>query len=83
MSRLGANTLGIDVTEANIKMAQLHASNDPYFTEDNLNYRYISAEDLLHDRKESFDAVCAMEVLEHVDKPSEFLKSCADLVKVS
>ena len=29
-----------------------------------------------------FDVVCSMEVIEHVDNPSAFLRTCAELVKV-
>jgi hypothetical protein len=29
-----------------------------------------------------FDVVCSMEVVEHVDNPAAFLRSCAELVKV-
>ncbi|TIA80568.1 hypothetical protein E3P81_03495 [Wallemia ichthyophaga] len=82
LARLGATTTGIDVTEANIKMAELHSKQDPYFNQSNLEYKYSAAEELLKTRKESFDLVCAMEVIEHVDKAADFLKTCTDLVKV-
>ncbi|TIB02536.1 hypothetical protein E3P88_01308 [Wallemia ichthyophaga] len=81
LARLGATTTGIDVTEANIKMAELHSKQDPYFNQSNLEYKYSAAEELLKTRKESFDLVCAMEVIEHVDKAADFLKTCTDLVK--
>ncbi|TIC73611.1 tubulin gamma chain [Wallemia mellicola] len=81
LSRLGATTTGIDVTESNVKMAKLHSEQDPYFTPDRLDYQYIAAEDLAKQGEEKFDVVCAMEVIEHVDKPSEFLKTCSKLVK--
>ena len=29
-----------------------------------------------------FDVVCSMEVVEHVDNPGAFLRSCAELVEV-
>ncbi|TIC17592.1 tubulin gamma chain [Wallemia mellicola] len=83
LSRLGATTTGIDVTESNVKMAKLHSEQDPYFTPDRLDYQYIAAEDLAKQGEEKFDVVCAMEVIEHVDKPAEFLKTCSKLVKVS
>ncbi|TIC25289.1 tubulin gamma chain [Wallemia mellicola] len=81
LSRLGATTTGIDVTESNVKMAKLHSKQDPYFTPDRLDYQYIAAEDLAKQGEEKFDVVCAMEVIEHVDKPAEFLKTCSKLVK--
>ncbi len=46
-----------------------------------LEYRHTSAE-ALRDAGETFDLICAMEVLEHVDEPGEFLKSLGNMVKV-
>ena len=46
-----------------------------------LEYRHSSAE-ALRDGGEAFDLVCAMEVLEHVDEPGEFLKCLGEMVKV-
>lgn len=48
-----------------------------------LTYEHTSVEELLEQRgPASFDVVCSMEVLEHVDNPRAFLDSCAQLVKV-
>ena len=48
-----------------------------------LTYENTSVENLLARRgPASFDVVCFMEVLEHVDNPRAFLDSCAQLVKV-
>lgn len=46
-----------------------------------LEYRHSTAE-ALRDAGEKFDVVCAMEVLEHVDEPGEFMKCLGDMVKV-
>ena len=46
-----------------------------------LEYRHTSAE-ALRDGGEAFDLVCAMEVLEHVDEPGEFLRCLGEMVKV-
>jgi 2-polyprenyl-6-hydroxyphenyl methylase/3-demethylubiquinone-9 3-methyltransferase len=46
-----------------------------------LEYRHSTAE-ALRDAGEKFDVVCAMEVLEHVDQPGEFMKCLGDMVKV-
>lgn len=46
-----------------------------------LTYRHTTAEDLRAEGR-TFDMVCAMEVVEHVNGPAEFLRTLADLVKV-
>lgn len=82
LARLGARTLGIDASAENIKIAAVHASHDPYLSSpQHLTYRHVSAESLVEEDTR-FDAVCALEVLEHVDQPAEFLRTCAELVKV-
>ncbi|KAE9387511.1 ubiquinone biosynthesis O-methyltransferase [Gymnopus androsaceus JB14] len=79
LARLGARTTGIDASESNIAIAQHHASLDSRLT-DNLSYKHTSAESLLTQSKR-FDVVCSMEVLEHVDNPVMFLKTCSELLK--
>ena len=92
LARLGGRTLGIDATPSNIAIASLHASADPAFSQSSeayprrgsLSYAHTSVEDLLAQRgPKSFDVVCSMEVIEHVDNPRTFLSNCATLVKVS
>ncbi|KAG8732213.1 Hexaprenyldihydroxybenzoate methyltransferase, mitochondrial [Ceratobasidium sp. 428] len=86
LSRLGARTLGVDASRSNINIATIHASADPSFggggasAKNALEYRHASAEELVQEGAQ-FDAVCAMEVVEHVDQPSEFLRNCGKLVK--
>ncbi|KAF5383192.1 hypothetical protein D9615_004910 [Tricholomella constricta] len=78
LARLGANTLGIDASESNVKIAKLHSSADPRL--EHLSYLNAPAESLLESSKR-YDVVCSMEVLEHVDNPATFLSTCAELVK--
>ncbi|KAF8573330.1 ubiquinone biosynthesis O-methyltransferase [Ramaria rubella] len=83
LARLGARTLGVDASPANIAIASLHASADPLFSEhggSRLQYKHSSSEELVQGSKR-FDVVCSMEVLEHVDNPASFLRSCCELVK--
>ncbi|KIM66016.1 hypothetical protein SCLCIDRAFT_1211662 [Scleroderma citrinum Foug A] len=86
LARLGGQTLGIDASESNVRIASMHASADPLFSPSSpspscsLGYRNISAEELLKS-DEKFDVVCSMEVIEHVDNPATFLVTCAELVK--
>ncbi|KAG8861439.1 Hexaprenyldihydroxybenzoate methyltransferase, mitochondrial [Tulasnella sp. 330] len=94
LARLGGRTLGIDAASSSINIAKLHAAQDPAFalpslvsdspsTSGSLQYLNTTTEDLLTSDHETsqFDVVCAMEVVEHVENPTSFLKSCADLVK--
>lgn len=81
LARLGARTLGVDLAKENIAIAQTHASRDPGLAvSDLLSYEHTSVESLL-ERGRAFDLVCLMEVIEHVDNPAQFLKTCASLVK--
>ncbi|EPQ56347.1 ubiquinone biosynthesis O-methyltransferase [Gloeophyllum trabeum ATCC 11539] len=91
LARLGACTLGIDASEANIGIASLHAAADPRLSsrtpsaasagvQGSLTYAYTSAEELLRG-SQRYDIVCSMEVLEHVDNPAGFLSACAELLK--
>ncbi len=75
MSRLGANVVGIDASDKNIKVAKLHAKKN------NLNIKYIctSPENLKNQSK--FDVILNMEIIEHVEDVNFFLKSCSRLLK--
>ncbi|KAI0315038.1 S-adenosyl-L-methionine-dependent methyltransferase [Amylostereum chailletii] len=87
LARAGARTLAIDASESNIAIASLHtASADSRLITPgasdvgSLTYRHASAETLVQEPRR-FDVVCSMEVIEHVDNPTAFLRSCAELVK--
>ncbi|GIR95637.1 MAG: hypothetical protein CM15mP98_06070 [Paracoccaceae bacterium] len=70
MARLGAEVLGIDVVDKNIKVASLHAQRMDL----DINYRHTSAEDLLKENL-AFDVILNMEVIEHVENPDFFYRS--------
>ena len=78
MARLGAEVLGIDVVEKNVKVASLHAKKMNL----DIEYRHISAEDLLQ-TKATFDVILNMEVIEHVENPAFFIETCSNLLKSS
>ncbi|KAF8517894.1 S-adenosyl-L-methionine-dependent methyltransferase [Hysterangium stoloniferum] len=82
LARLGARTVGVDASASNIAIASLHASADPFLSQGDsrLIYRHSSSEEMVQESKR-FDVVCSMEVLEHVDNPASFIRSCCDLVK--
>ncbi|MDO5605140.1 MAG: bifunctional 2-polyprenyl-6-hydroxyphenol methylase/3-demethylubiquinol 3-O-methyltransferase UbiG [Paracoccus sp. (in: a-proteobacteria)] len=76
MARLGADVVGADAAEKNIEIARLHAAQ----TGLGIDYRAETAEALLA-AGESFDAVLAMEIVEHVAEPAAFVRSCHDLLR--
>ena len=75
MYRLGADVVGIDASDKNIKVAKLHAKKN------NLNIKYLceSPETLKINSK--FDVILNMEIVEHVQDVEFFLKSCSKLIK--
>jgi 2-polyprenyl-6-hydroxyphenyl methylase / 3-demethylubiquinone-9 3-methyltransferase len=77
MARAGAQVLGIDLGQAVLDVAELHALEAQVAVE----YRAIAAEELARESPSSFDLVTCMEMLEHVPDPAASLRSLAQLVK--
>jgi len=77
MAQLGADVTGIDMGEAPLSVAKLHALE----TGVTLEYRKITAEDLAEEQPEHYDIVTCLEMLEHVPDPSSIVAACASLVK--
>ena len=75
MCRLGANITGIDASIKNIKIAKLHAKKNKL----KIDYICSSPEKLKITKK--FDVILNMEIVEHVEDISFFLKSCSKLLK--
>lgn len=71
LARLGGDVIGIDADEQAIDVAREHAGDLK------IDYRAGAAEDVT----EKFDVVLALEIIEHVNAPAEFVKTCAKLVK--
>ena len=76
MARLGAQVTGTEITDKNVRVAQIHAE----WSALNIQYRLITADDLAASG-ETFDAVLNMEVVEHVEQLPAFLASCGRLVR--
>lgn len=75
LARLGARVVGADATAENIAAARAHAAAEGLA----IDYRVTTAEDLVA-AGESFDAVLALEILEHVADPAAFLADAGRLV---
>ena len=76
LARLGASMVGADPAAENIAAARKHAAQ----SELTIDYRATTAE-ALADAGERFEAVLAMEVVEHVADVALFVRRCAEMVK--
>uniref|UniRef100_A0A1J3D348 Ubiquinone biosynthesis O-methyltransferase, mitochondrial n=3 Tax=Noccaea caerulescens TaxID=107243 RepID=A0A1J3D348_NOCCA len=76
LARMGATVTGVDAVDKNVKIARLHADMDPVTS--TIEYHCTTAEKLV-DEGRTFDAVLALEVIEHVANPAEFCKSLSAL----
>ena len=76
MARLGFQVTGVDADADAIEIAQAHgqASNLK------IDYRVATVESLARSRRR-FDAVLALEIVEHVTDPQPFLAACGSLLK--
>ncbi|MGE0079915.1 MAG: bifunctional 2-polyprenyl-6-hydroxyphenol methylase/3-demethylubiquinol 3-O-methyltransferase UbiG [Thiohalomonadaceae bacterium] len=77
MAARGARVMGIDMAEASLEVARLHLLESGF----EVDYRYVSVEELAEERPASFDVVTCMEMLEHVPDPVSVVAACARLVK--
>tara|TARA_B000000565_G_scaffold46114_1_gene30681 strand:+ start:98 stop:829 length:732 start_codon:yes stop_codon:yes gene_type:complete len=75
MKKLGADVVGIDASEKNIKIAKLHSKKN------NLNIKYLCVSPENFITKEKFDVILNMEIVEHVEDIDFFLKSSSKLLK--
>lgn len=76
MARLGAEIVGVDATPRNVEVARLHAAESGLA----IDYRHAAAEDLAA-QGERFDAVLALEIVEHVASLDLFVAATAQLVR--
>ena len=77
MAQQGAQVKGIDLGEAPLAVAKIHAKEQNA----DVIYQAISAEDLATLEPQAYDVVTCMEMLEHVPNPAAIVQACADLVK--
>jgi len=77
MAQRGARVTGIDMGEAPLEVARLHALESGA----QVDYRRIPVEELAAAQPGSFDIVTCLEMLEHVPDPASVIRACADLIK--
>lgn len=77
MALRGATVLGIDLAQAVLDVAELHALESKL----SIEYRRIAAEELAVARPDTFALVTCMEMLEHVPDPATTLGALGALVK--
>ena len=75
MARMGGKVTGIDASEKNIKIANLHSKKS------NLKINYINKSPEKLNVKKKFDIILNLEVVEHVDNLDLYLDSCYNLLK--
>ena len=75
MYRLGADVVGVDASDKNIKVAKLHAKKN------NLKIKYFCTSPESLKTKTKFDVILNMEIIEHVDNINAFLEACSKLLK--
>jgi 2-polyprenyl-6-hydroxyphenyl methylase/3-demethylubiquinone-9 3-methyltransferase len=77
LAQLGAEVTGIDMGQAPLDVAKLHALE----TGVSVDYQKITAEEKANQQPHHYDAVTCMEMLEHVPDPESIVNACAQLVK--
>ncbi|ADM10591.1 putative 3-demethylubiquinone-9 3-methyltransferase protein [Parvularcula bermudensis HTCC2503] len=77
MARLGAEVVGIDPADRNIKIAEAHRRESGV----NVDYRTVTVERLVAEKEPPFDIVLSLEAVEHVADPAYFLSQGAALVR--
>ena len=75
LRRLGADVVGVDAAAEVIDIARHHAE----ITDLEIDYRLITAEEMA-DAGERFDAIVAMEILEHVSDVGAFVNALGSMV---
>ena len=78
LAHRGATVMGIDMGEAPLNVAKLHALETGL---QNVSYQRTPVETLAEQMPEQFDVVCCMEMLEHVPDPLSVVQACARLCK--
>lgn len=82
LAKAGARVTGIDLGEKVIEIARLHMHESRLETPNlDIDYRVQSSAELAAAEAESFDAVCCMELIEHVPDPAALVGDLVRMVK--
>ena len=76
LTRLGGNVTGIDADSQAINVAIRHAEKQGLA----ITYKSTTSEELSQ-KKKKYDVVCALEIIEHVENPEFFIKTCVECLK--
>lgn len=77
MAHRGAKVMGIDLGEAPLAIARLHAEERGV----KVDYQRISVEAMAVQKAGFYDVVTCMEMLEHVPDPASVIRACSALVR--
>jgi 2-polyprenyl-6-hydroxyphenyl methylase/3-demethylubiquinone-9 3-methyltransferase len=77
MANAGARVTGIDLADASLQVARLHALDSHL----DIDYRLVSAERLARETPAAFDVITCMEMLEHVPEPASIIRAAARMLR--
>ena len=77
MAQRGAQVTGIDMGQAPLSVAKLHALESGV----TIDYQQKPVEQLAAEQPAHYDIVTCLEMLEHVPSPASIIRACADLAK--
>lgn len=77
MAQRGADVTAIDMGEAPLEVARLHAQQSQL----NIDYQQASAEVFALQHQQDFEVITCLEMLEHVPDPESVIRACASMLK--
>ena len=73
----GAKVTGLDSSTKSIEIANAHKE----ISKLHIEYHNMSIEEFIKQEEKNYDALCCLELIEHVSNPENLLKNCSNLVK--